>query len=155
MEMTVWLGRRSVLAYQNEAGRKLGPLPLGAAMPSLNNWVITPDEVNEEIWAGRALSFVDRPLVWRDSPILVTRDYSPLYGPGREIIGVISVGITRAAPLNGEIAELASIVSALECLELPSELCAEAQFQGSSRRGLSGSVELAQRLKRFLPQPAG
>lgn len=152
MEMMVCIGRSSVVAYQNAASQKLNPCQLGSPLP-VTKCLISANEVNEEIYAGRSLKFVDRPIIWRDSQILVTRDYRPLFDPDGKIVGVIAAGFSRAPGARSEMDDLRAIICALESPELPNALFGGLQLPGAFLWELSGSQRAAQRLRRFLPPP--
>jgi hypothetical protein len=151
MELLITLGRDSVVAYQNEANAKINVLPLGTSIIR-NTFVLPAEEVRDSIFSGKTISFSNRPLFLDDRTILITRDYRPLYGPNGEIVGIISMGWSRRAPSAQEYSDLSAIVSALESPELPNQLFALAPLAGSSHEGPSGSLKLARRLRRFLPQ---
>jgi hypothetical protein len=151
MELLITLGRDSVVAYQNEASAKINQLPLGTSIIN-KTFVLSAEEIRDSIFSGKSISYSNRPLLHDGEEILLTRDYRPLNGPGGEIVGVISMGWSRRAPSARDYSDLLAIVSALESPELPSQLSALGPLVGSSHGELSGSLALAQRLRRFLPQ---
>jgi hypothetical protein len=151
MELLITLGRDSVVAYQNEASAKVKALLLGASIIR-NTFVLSAEEVRDSIFSGKTISFSNRPPFLDDREILITRDYRPLCGPNDEIVGIISMGWSRRAPSAQEYSDLSAIVSALGSPELPNQLSALAPLAGSSHEGPSGSLKLARRLRRFLPQ---
>jgi hypothetical protein len=151
MEVLITLGRDSVVAYQNEASARIDVLPVGASIIS-RTFLMSAEEVRDLIFSGKTISYSNRPFFHKDQEILLTRDYRPLCGRDGEIVGVISTGWSRKAPSAREYSELSAIVSALESPELPNELSAAGLLGGPSDGGLAGSVMLARRLRRFLPQ---
>jgi hypothetical protein len=151
MELLVTLGRDNVVAYQNEASAKLEALPLGISIIK-RMFLLSGEEIRDAIFSGKTISYSNRSLFHQGQEKLLTRDYRPLRGRDGEIIGVVSTGWSRSAPSAEDYAELSSIVSALECPELPNHLSASALLAGSFRGELSGSLALARRLRRFLPR---
>jgi hypothetical protein len=151
MELLIALGRDSVVAYQNEASAKIKPAPLGASIIR-NTFVLPWEEIRDSIFGCRTISFANRPFFHNDQEFLLTRDYRPLLGSEGEILGIISMGWSRKAPGPEDYSDLSAIVSALGSPELPNQLCASAPLAGSSPGEPSGSLALARRLRRFLPQ---
>jgi hypothetical protein len=151
MELLITLGRDCVVAYQNEASAKIEALPVGASIIK-RTFLMSAEEVRDSIFSGKTISFSNRPLVYNDREILLTRDYRPLHGPNGEVVGIISMGWSRPAPSAEAYSDLSAIVSALGSPELPNQLSASARLAASSRGAPSGSLALARRLRRFLPQ---
>lgn len=151
MEVLITLGRDLVVAYQNEASARVDALPLGMSIIE-RTFLLSAEELRDTIFSGKSLSYSNRLLFLNGRSILLTRDYRPLYARDREIVGVISTGWSRSAPSAKDYSELSTIVSALESLELPNQLSSSGPLGGSSHEELSGSLKLARRLRRFLPQ---
>jgi hypothetical protein len=151
MELLIALGRDSVVAYQNEASAKIKPAPLGASIIR-NTFVLPWEEIRDSIFGGRKIGFSNRSFFDNDREFLLTRDYRPLLGSDGEIVGIISIGWSRKAPGPEDYSDLSAIVSALGSPELPNQLCASAPLAGSSPGEPAGSLTLARRLRRFLPQ---
>jgi hypothetical protein len=151
MEVLITLGRDCVVSYQNEASAKIDALPVGSPIIK-RTFLMSSEEVRDSIFSGRTISFSNRSLFHNDREILLTRDYRPLRDPDGEIVGIVSMGWSRPTASAQDYSDLSAIVSALECPELPNQLSASAPLAGSSRREPSGSLALARRLRRFLPQ---
>jgi hypothetical protein len=151
MEVLITLGRDSVVAFQNEASAKIDVLPIGASIIK-RTFLISAEEVRDVIFGGKTISFSNGLLLHNGREMLLTRDYRPLRGRDGEIVGVISTGWSRPAPNAEDYSDLSAIVSALECLELPNQLFASRPSARSFPEELSGSLTLARRLRRFLPQ---
>jgi hypothetical protein len=151
MELLITLGRDCVVAYQSEASARIDALPLGASIIR-RTFLLSAEEVRDSIFSGRTISFSNRSLFHNDREMLLTRDYRPLRGPDGEIAGILSMGWSRPTASAQDYSDLSAIVSALEYPELPNQLSALAPLAGSSRREPSGSLALARRLRRFLPQ---
>lgn len=151
MEVLITLGRDSVVAYQNEASARIDALPVGASIVK-RTFLLRNEEVRDAIFSGKTISYSNRPLFHNGQNMLLTRDYRPLYGRDGEIVGVISTGWSRPAPSAKDYSDLSVIVSALESPELPNQLSASGPLAGSCHGELSGSLALARRLRRFLPQ---
>jgi hypothetical protein len=151
MELLITLGRDCVLAYQNEASAKIDGLPVGSSLIK-RTFLLSAEEVRDSIFSGKTISFSNRALFHNDREMLLTRDYRPLRGPDGEIVGIISTGWSRPTANAQDYSDLSAIVSALECPELPNQLSVLAPRAGSSRGEPSGSLALARRLRRFLPQ---
>jgi hypothetical protein len=151
MELLITLGRDCVLAYQNEASAKIDALPVGSSLIK-RMFLMSTEEVRDAIFSGKTISFSNRSLFHNDREMLLTRDYRPLRGPDGEIVGIISMGWSRQTASAQDYSDLSAIVSALESPELPNQLSALAPLAGSSRGEPSGSLALARRLRRFLPQ---
>jgi hypothetical protein len=151
MELLITLGRDCVVAYQNEASAKLNALPLGTSIIK-RIFLMSTEEVRDLIFSGKTVSYSNRPLFHNSQEMLLTRDYRPLYSPNGQIVGVISMGWSRRAPSAADYSDLSAIVSAVESPELPNRLSALGPLPGSSHGELSGSLALARRLRRFLPQ---
>jgi hypothetical protein len=151
MELLITLGRDSIVSYQNEASAKIDALPVGSSIIK-RMFVMSLEEVRDSIFSGKTISYSNRSLFHNDREILLTRDYRPLRGADGEILGIVSAGWSRPAPSARDYSDLSAIVSALESPELPNQLSALAPLAGSSRREPSGSLALARRLRRFLPQ---
>ena len=154
MEAVVTLGRDMRMAYQSEASSRLRHFPMGSPTISYG-LVLTNEEIRDTIFAGKTISFRDKPArpEWPEG-LLVTRDYRPIVDLDGNVMGLLSLGFSRLKnSLDDEIGDLESIVSALECPELPlagfgglsPQLCALGELSGSERAAL--------RLRRFLPQP--
>ena len=150
MEVLVTLGRDSVVAYQNEASAEIEALPVGQSIIK-RTFLISAEEVRDVIFSGKTISYSNRSLFLNGREMLLTRDYRPLYGRDREIVGIISTGWSRKAPSAEDYSELFAITSALKSQELPNQLYASGPPAGSSHEELSGSLTLARRLRRFLP----
>jgi hypothetical protein len=151
MEVLITLGRDSVVAYQNEASAKIEALPLGTSIIK-RTFLISLEEVRDLIFSGKTISYSNRPLFHKGQELLLTRDYRPLCGRDGEIVGVVSTGWSRRALSVRDYSDLSAIVSALESPELPNQLFASGPLAESFHGELSGSVMLARRLRRFLPQ---
>ena len=151
MELHITLGRDCVVAYQNEGSAKIDVLPVGESIIK-RMFLMSAEEVRDAIFGGKTISFSNRSLIHNDRELLVTRDYRPLRGADGEVVGIISTGWSRPAPSAQDYSDLSAIVSALEYPELPNQLSALAPLAGSSHGELSGSLALARRLRRFLPQ---
>jgi hypothetical protein len=151
MELLITLGRDCVVSYQNEASARIDVLPLGASIIR-RTFLMSAEEVRGSIFSGRTISFSNRSLFYKDREMLLTRNYRPLRGPDGEIVGIISMGWSRQTASAQDYSDLSAIVSALESPELPNQLSALAPLAGSFRGELSGSLALARRLRRFLPQ---
>jgi hypothetical protein len=151
MELLITLGRDCVVSYQNEASARIDVLPLGASIIR-RTFLMSAEEVRDSIFSGRTISFSNRSLFYKDREMLLTRNYRPLRGPDGEIVGIISMGWSRQTASAQDYSDLSAIVSALESPELPNQLSALAPLAGSFRGELSGSLALARRLRRFLPQ---
>jgi hypothetical protein len=151
MELLITLGRDCVVAYQNEGSAKIDPLPVGTSIIK-RTFVMSAEEVRDSIFSGKTISFSNRPLFHNDRELLLTRDYRPLLGPSGEVVGIISMGWSRQSPSARDYSDLSAIVSALRSPALPNQLSALAPLAGSSRGEPSGSLALARRLRRFLPQ---
>jgi hypothetical protein len=152
MELLITLGRDSVVAYQNDASARIDRLPLGTSIIE-RTFVISAEEIRDSIFSGKTISYSNRSLFHNGREILLSRDYRPVYGLNDQIVGVISMGWSRPAPSARDYSDLSAIVSALESPELPNQLSALGPLVGSSHGELSGSLALARRLRRFLPQP--
>jgi hypothetical protein len=151
MELLITLGRDCVVSYQNEDSAKIDALPVGS--PIIKRvFLMSGEEVRDSIFNGKTISFSNRRFFHNDREILLTRDYRPLRGPDGKVVGIISVGWSRQAPSAEDYSDLSAIVSALEYPELPNQLSALGPLAGSSRREPTGSLALARRLRRFLPQ---
>jgi hypothetical protein len=151
MELLITLGRDCVVSYQNEASAKIDALPVGSSIIK-RMFLMSGEEVRDSIFSGKTISFSNRSLFHNDREVLLTRDYRPLRGQDGEIVGIISMGWSRPTASAQDYSDLSAIVSALESPELPNQLSALAPLAGSSRGELSGSLALARRLRRFLPQ---
>jgi hypothetical protein len=151
MELLITLGRDCVLAYQNEASAKIDALPVGSPLIR-RMFLMSAEEVRDSIFSGKTISFSNRSLFHNDREMLLTRDYRPLRGPDGEIAGIISMGWSRPTASVQDYSDLSAIVSALESPELPNQLSALTPLADSSRGEPSGSLALARRLRRFLPQ---
>ena len=151
MEVLVTLGRDSIVAYQNEASARIDPAPVGVSIIK-KTFLFSNEEVRDTIFGGKSLSCSNRLLIRNGRSLLLTRNYRPMFGGDGEVVGVISTGWSRPAPSVQDYTELSAIVSALECPELPNQLSVLAPRAGSSRGEPSGSLALARRLRRFLPQ---
>jgi hypothetical protein len=151
VEVLIKLGRDCIVAYQNEASATLDALPLGTSIIK-RTFLLSSEEVRDAVFSGKSLSYSNRLLFHHGHSLLLTRDYRPVYGRDGEVVGVISTGWSRPGPHAEDYSELSAIVSALECPELPNQLSASGPLGGSSREELSGSLALARRLRRFLPQ---
>jgi hypothetical protein len=151
MELLITLGRDSVVAYQNEASAKLERLPVGASIIK-RMFILNSEEVRDEIFAGRTISYSNRLFLHKGQELLLTRDYRPLRGQNEEIVGIISMGWSRPAPSAQDYSEISAIVSALGSPALPNQLSALAPLAESFPEAPSGSLALARRLRRFLPQ---
>jgi hypothetical protein len=151
MELLITLGRDSIVAYQNEASAKIDTLPIGASIIK-RTFLMSGEEVRDSIFSGKTISYSNRSLFHNDRELLLTRDYRPLRGADGEIVGIVSMGWSRPALSAEDYSDLSAIVSALESPELPNQLSALAPLAGSSRGEPSGSLKLARRLRRFLPQ---
>jgi hypothetical protein len=151
MELLITLGRDCVVSYQNEASAKIDALPVGSSIIR-RIFLMSGEELRDSIFSGKTISFSNRSLFHNDREILLTRDYRPLRGPDGEIVGIVSTGWSRPTPSAQDYSDLSAIVSALEYPELPNQLSALAPHADSSRGEPSGSLALARRLRRFLPQ---
>jgi hypothetical protein len=151
MELLITLGRDSIVAYQNEASAKLERLPVGVSIIK-RMFILNSEEVRDEIFAGRTISYANKLLLHNGRGLFLTRDYRPLRGQNEEIVGIISMGWSRPAPSAQDYSEISAIVSVLGSPELPNQLSASAPLAGSFRGEPSGSLTLARRLRRFLPQ---
>ena len=151
MELLITLGRDCVVSYQNEASAKIDALPVGSSIIK-RMFLMSGEEVRDSIFSGKTISFSNRSLFHNDREVLLTRDYRPLRGQDGEIVGIISMGWSRPAPSAEAYSDLSAIVSALGSPELPNQLSASARLAASSRGAPSGSLALARRLRRFLPQ---
>jgi hypothetical protein len=151
MELLITLGRDSLVAFQNEASAKLERLAVGASIIK-RTFVLNIEEVRDAIFGGRTISYSNRLLVHNGRELFLTRDYRPLRGQNEEIVGMISMGWSRPAPNAQDYSEISAIVSALGSPELPNRLSALAPLAESSPEAPSGSLALARRLRRFLPQ---
>jgi hypothetical protein len=151
MELLITLGRDSVVAYQNQASARIDVLPVGSSIIK-RTFLLSSEEVRDVIFSGKTISYSNRSLFHNGREILLTRDYRPLCGRDGEVVGIISTGWSRPAPSAEDYANLSAIVSALESPELPNQLSASRPLAGPSHGELSGSLALARRLRRFLPQ---
>ena len=151
MEVLIALGRDCIVAYQNEASARIDPAPVGVSIIK-GTFLFSNEEVRDIILGGKSLSCSNRLLIRNGRSLLLTRNYRPMLGRDGEVVGVISTGWSRPAPSVQDYTELSAIVSALECPELPNQLSASRPLAGSFREELSGSLALARRLRRFLPQ---
>jgi hypothetical protein len=151
MEVFVTLGRDYVVAYQNQASASIEAMPRGVSIIK-RTFLFSNEEVRDTIFGGKLLSCSNRLLFRNGRSLLLTRDYRPMLGRDGEVVGVISTGSSRLAPSSQDYADLSAIVSAQESPELPNQLSASGPLAGSSPGGLSDSLTLARRLRRFLPQ---
>jgi hypothetical protein len=151
MELLITLGRDCVVSYQNEASARIDALAVGSSIIR-RMFLMSAEEVRDSIFSGKTISYSNRSLFHNDREILLTRDYRPLRGADGEIAGIISTGWSRPAPSARDYSDLSAIVSALECPELPNQLSASAPRADSFPGEPSGSLALARRLRRFLPQ---
>jgi hypothetical protein len=151
MELLITLGRDCVVSYQNEASAKIDALPVGSSIIK-RMFLMSGEEVRDSIFSGKTISFSNRSLFHKDREMLLTRDYRPLRGQDGEIVGIISMGWSRQTASAQDYSDLSAIVSALESPELPNQLSALTPLAGSSHGEPSGSLALARRLRRFLPQ---
>ena len=108
--------------------------------------------VRDMVFAEKTVSFRNMPLApeW-GLDLLVTREYHPMFNQDHKVIGIMTFGFSRTPHAPDKIEALRAIVSALECQEFPSELCAESRLLEPYPEGSSGLQRLAQRLRRFLP----
>jgi hypothetical protein len=151
MELLITLGRDCVVAYQNEDSAKIDVLIVGSSIIK-RTFLISAEEIRDSIFSGKTLSFSNRSYFHHDRELLLTRDYRPLRGPSDEIIGIVSMGWSRPAPIAEDYSDLSAIISALESPGLPIELSASRPLAASSHRAPSDYLALARRLRRFLPQ---
>jgi hypothetical protein len=151
VEVLITLGRDSLVAYQNEARARIEALPPGVSIIK-RTFLFNNEELRDTIFSGKSLSCSNRLLFHNGRALLLTRDYRPMFGRDGEVVGVISIGCSRSTPSSQDYSDLSAIVSALECPELPNQLSASGPLAGSSPGELSGSLALARRLRRFLPQ---
>jgi hypothetical protein len=151
MELLITLGRDCVVSYQNEASAKIDALPVGSSIIT-RMFLMSAEEVRDSIFNGKTISFSNRRFFHNDGEMLLTRDYRPLRGPDGKVVGIISAGWSRQAPSAEDYSDLSPIVDALGSPELPNQLSALAPHADSSRGAPSGSLALARRLRRFLPQ---
>jgi hypothetical protein len=151
MELLITLGRDSIVSFQNEASARLDILPIGASIIR-RTFLISAEEVRDIIFSGKTISYSNRPFFHNNTEMLLTREYRPLRGEKGEVVGVISTGWSRSAPKAEDYSDLSAIVSALEYQGSPNQLFASGPPEGSYPEELSGSLALARRLRRFLPQ---
>jgi hypothetical protein len=153
MEAMVMLGRDCRVAWQSEESAKIRRYSIG--MPTIGlRLVLSVEEVRDEVFAGKLVSFHDMPLApeWgRD--LLMTRDYRPLFDLDHRVAGIVVLGFSRPATAKSELDDLRAILCALECPELPNELSGGSRPPAPCLGESSGSLRLAQRLRRFLPRP--
>jgi hypothetical protein len=156
MEALVMLGRDCRVAWQSEESAKIRRYPIG--MPTIGLRLVlstSTEEVRDAIYAGKLVSFHDKPIApeWGVN-LLMTRDYRPLFDQDRKVIGIIAMGFSRMpSSASTELDDLRTIICALESPELPNELSGGSRLPAPCLGESSGSLRLAQRLRRFLPQP--
>jgi hypothetical protein len=153
MEALVMLGRDCRVAWQSEESAKIRRYPIG--MPTIGmRLVLSVEEVRDAIYAEKSVRFHDEQLApeWGLN-LLMTRDYHPLFDQDHKVLGMVVLGFSRAPATPSEIDNLRAIVCALESPELPNELSGGSRLPAPCFGESSGSLKLAQRLRRFLPRP--
>jgi hypothetical protein len=151
MEAIVVLGRDCRVAYYNTEYGRFHRWTVGESIVSCN-LVIPLEEIRDAAFAGKSISFVDRPVSpqWDRQNLLVTRMYQPIWNPEGTPIGIVGLGFTRTRPDADALEDLRAIIGALRYREPQSSICAESPDLASSRVELSGSQRAALRLQRFL-----
>ena len=151
MEVLVMVGRDCKVGFQSATSARIRAYQTG--LPLIREGLVIPcEELRDLIFAGKSLSFANRPSrsEWTGTPLLVTRDYRPLYDDAGRIYGIVSLGFSHQVAME-EIAALRDLVAELESPTLPNELCGGSHLGAMFPQALSGSQRLARRLRRFLP----
>jgi hypothetical protein len=153
MEALVMLGRDCRVAWQSEESAKIRRYPIGTPTIGMR-LVLSVEEVRDAIYAEKSVRFHDEPLApeWGLN-LLMTRDYHPLFDQDHKVLGMVVLGFSRPATAKSELDDLRAMLCALECPELPNELSGGSRPPAPCLGESSGSLRLAQRLRRFLPQP--
>lgn len=151
MEATVMVGRDLRVVYQNLQSSQLiryepGRLIIGECP------VIPMEQVRDAVFGERLISYSDLPLNPKfGKDRLVSRNYRPLRDDAGTVIGIISLGFSRARQEPCELDQLRAIIFALESPESPIGERGEVRPPESCLGASEGSLRLAARLRRFLP----